>query len=82
MFLIKFLLVHLSRRLTGEIIAYIRRHPASTRCPSVCLSILSNDFSVEAFWQLFLISHRSITGLGEEGVGATCRVFNSNWRRT
>ena len=36
MFLIKFLLVHLSRRLTGELIAYIRRHPASTRRPSVC----------------------------------------------
>ena len=31
MFLIKLLLVHLSRRLTCELIAYIRRHPASTR---------------------------------------------------
>ena len=52
-FLIKFLLGHLSRRLTGELIAYIRRHPAPTRRPSV--GILSNDFSVEAFLQIFPI---------------------------
>ena len=45
----------------------------------VCLSILSNNFSVEAFWQLFSICHRSITGLGGGGgVGATCSVFYSN----
>ena len=65
MFLIKFLLVDLSRRLTGELIAYIRK--ASGAHPLfVCLSILSNNFS-EVFWQLFQICHRSITGLGGEG---------------
>ena len=82
MFLIKILLVHRSRRLTGELKAYIRRHPASTRRPSVCLSILSKDSLLKPFDSFFPICHRSITGVGGGGVGATCSVFYSNRRRT
>ena len=73
MFLIKLLLVHLSRRLTCELIAYIRRHPASTRRPSVCqyyqtTSLLKpfGSFSQYAI-DLFSICQRSITGLGGGG---------------
>ena len=42
----------------------IHKKASGVQPSSLCLSILSNNFSVEAFWQLFSICHRSITGLG------------------
>ena len=73
MFLIKFMLVHLSQRLTGELIAYIRRHPAPTRRPSVC-QYYQTTSPLKPFCR-YAILHRSITGLGGSELHVVCFIL-------